>query len=159
MNFINYFNGSQPIEQLEKNKGGYYYLKIEAEIINQFKNKRATRLICTIDEKVTYRCGLNHLGNGDFFIIISTKNLRSLNKKLGESVNYQIEEDPDQLGVAIPEVLEVLLTQEANYKNTFDKMTDGKKRSLIFSLLKMKDIDKQVQFAMNFLDKNQPLIN
>lgn len=60
------FAGQQTIKQLENRKGGYFYLKIDSEIINQFSRKRATRMICTIETKVSYHCGLNHLGDGNF---------------------------------------------------------------------------------------------
>ncbi|MGY5351130.1 DUF1905 domain-containing protein [Wenyingzhuangia sp. IMCC45533] len=130
--------GIQTIKQLEKRKGGYYYLKLDSEIINQFSKKKATRMICTIDEKISYRCGLNHLGDGNFYVIIAGKYLEELNKEIGEEVNYRIDEDPDQLGVEMPEVLTVFLEQDADSKVIFDKLTDGKKRSLIYSFVKLK---------------------
>ena len=119
--------GQQAIKQLEKRKGGYFYLKINAEIINQFSKKRATRMICTINDQISYRCGLNHLGDGNFYVIVAGKYLEELNKKLGEQVNYRIDEDPDQLGVEMPEVLTVFLEQDLESKAIFDKLTDGKK--------------------------------
>lgn len=147
--------GTQTIKQLEKRKGGYFYLKIDAKIINQYSKKRATRMICNIDEKVSYRCGLNHLGDGNFYVIVAGKYLKELNKELGEKVSYRIDEDPDQLGVEIPEVLIVLLEQDSDLKEVFDKLTDGKKRSLIYSFVKLKDIDKQVKKITNFLAEEQ----
>lgn len=147
------FQGKQTIKQLEKRKGGYYYLKLDAEIINQFSNKRATRIICTIDANVSYRCGLNHLGDGNFYVIVAGKYLEKLNKELGEEVDYRIDEDPDQLGVDMPEVLTVFLAQDSDSKAIFDKLTDGKKRSLIYSFVKLKDIDKQVKIINDFLAK------
>jgi hypothetical protein len=145
----------QTIKQLEKRKGGYYYLKISAEIINQFTKKRATRMICTIDNKVSYRCGLNHLGDGNFYIIVAGKYLEKLNKELGEEVNFRIDEDPDQLGVEMPEVLTVFLEQDSDSKAIFGKLTDGKKRSLIYSFVKLKDIDKQIKIIIDFLAKEK----
>lgn len=142
--------GIQTIKQLDKRKGGYYYLKLDSEIINQFIKKRATRMICTIDEKISYRCGLNHLGDGNFYVIVAGKYLEELNKELGEEVNYRIDEDPDQLGVEMPEVLTVFLEQDADSKAIFDKLTDGKKRSLIYSFVKLKDIDKQIRNITEF---------
>ena len=147
------FTGQQTIKQLEKRKGGYFYLKIDSEIINQFRRKRATRMICTLEAKVSYRCGLNHLGDGNFYVIVAGKHLEELNKRLGEEVVYKIEEDPDQLGVEIPEVLTVLLEQDSNSKEIFDKLTDGKKRSLIYSFIRLNDIDKQVKTIIDFLNK------
>jgi hypothetical protein len=156
---MKYFEDEQPIGQLEKIKGGYYYLKIEAEIINQFEKKRHTRMICHLDKKISFRCGLNHLGDGNFFIIVSGKNLEQLNKKLGNTIHFKIEEDPDQLGVEIPEVLIALLEQDEALKMIYDKITDGKKRSLIYSISKTKNIDKQVNEISAFLNKEYISIN
>ncbi|WP_046755908.1 DUF1905 domain-containing protein [Kordia jejudonensis] len=153
------YNGKQSIKQLEKRKGGYYYLKIDSEIIHQFSKKRATRMICTIDDKISYRCGLNHLGDGNFYVIVAGKYLEKLHKELGEEVNYRIDEDPDQLGVEIPEVLTAFLTQDLESKAIFDKLTDGKKRSLIYSFVKIKDIDKKIKIIMEFLHKEQWKMN
>jgi Domain of unknown function (DUF1905) len=155
MNYLQSFENEQNIGQLEKQKGGYFFLTIEAEIVNQFEKKRHTRLVCVLDEKITFRCGLNHLGDGNFFVIVAGKYLEQLNKKVGSLIHFKIEEDTDQLGVDMPEVLSVLLDQDEALKGIFDKITDGKKRSLIYSILKSKDIDKQVQTAIEFLTKEQ----
>jgi len=149
------YQEKQSIKQLEKRKGGYFYLKIDSAIISEFSRKRATRLICTIDYVVSYRCGLNHFGDGNFYVIVAGKYLEKLNKKLGEEVNFRIEEDPDQLGVEIPEVLTVFLEQDLDAKAIYNKLTDGKKRSLIYSFNKLKDIDKQVKIIMDFLSKEK----
>mgnify|MGYP001798348535 FL=1 len=149
------YQGEQTIKQLEKRKGGYYYLRLDADIINQFSRKRATRMICTIDEKVSYLCGLNHLGDGNFFIIVAGKYLNALAKELGDQVHYQIEEDPDQLGVDMPEVLTVFLEQEPELRKVFNKLTDGKKRSLIYQIIKIKDIDMQIRSIRDFLSEQR----
>ncbi len=141
----------QSIEQLEKRQGGYYYLKIEAETVNLFEKKRATRLKCVIDEQVSFSCGLNHLGDGNFYIIVATKHLKTLQKQLGDQVRFEIFEDPNPLGVEIPEVLQVLLEQDTKAKATFDGLTDGKKRSLIYRINPIKDIDKKVQTILSIL--------
>lgn len=155
MNYLTFYTGEQAIGQLEKIKGGYFYLTIEADIINQFERKRHTRLVCHLDEKISHQCGLNHLGDGNFFIIVAGKYLEQLGKKVGSFVHFKIEEDPNPLGVDVPEVLTVLLMQDKNLKDIYDKITDGKKRALIFSIIKIKDIDKQVQGITDFLAKEK----
>lgn len=142
----------QPIRQLEKRKGGYYYLIIPAEEVQQLSRQRATRLIVDIDQKVQLRCGLNHLGDGNFFVIIASRYLKQLQKNLGDTVHFEVSEDPNPLGVDMPEVLSVLLEQDQDAKATFEQLTDGKKRSLIFSIQKIKDVDRQVKKAMDFLE-------
>ncbi len=150
-----HFQFEQHIHQLEKRKGGYYYLKIDASIVNQYEKKRATRLVCTIDEKVSYSCGLNHYGDGNYFIILATKNFKKLGKKAGDLVSFEIYEDPNPLGVEVPEVLQVLLDQDSEAKTTYEAMTDGKKRSLIYTIKPVKDIDKQVQKILTFLEEHR----
>lgn len=145
------FSGKQSIKQLEKRKGGYFYLKIDSKIISQFSKKKATRMICDIDSTVNFRCGLNHLGDGNFYVIVAGKYLKKLNKSLGQQVSYTIKEDPEQLGVDIPEVLIVLLEQDSNLKEIFDNLTDGKKRSLIYGIIRIKDIDKQIKLIIEYL--------
>lgn len=149
-------NGNQTINQLEKRKGGYYYLKIEADFVNQFVKKRHTRFICKLDNIHTFQCGLNHFGDGNFFIILSKKNLKTVNKQLGDTIKFELWEDPNPLGVDIPEVLTVLLEQDELLKEKFDRLTLGKKRSVIFHINKTKDIDKQISNAIeaiNIADK------
>ena len=145
------FSFQQAIKKLEARKGGYFYLTIPAEVVNQYERKRATRLICTIDDKVAYSCGLNHLGNGDFFIIVSTARFKKLKKELGDTVTFTIHPDPNPLGVEVPEVLQVYLAQEPTAKTTYDQLTDGKKRSLIFTIQKVKNVDLQVEKIRAFL--------
>jgi len=146
-----HFKFHQPIQQLEKRKGGYFYFKIDASVVNQFEKKRATRLKCIINDLVEFSCGLNHYGDGNFFIIVATKHLKKLKKELGDNVDFEIYEDPNPLGVEVPEVLEVLLVQDEQLKAIYEKLTDGKKRSLIFSINKVKNIDLQVEKITSFL--------
>jgi len=159
MSYLKSFEDEQNIGQLEKQKGGYFFLKIKAQIINRFEKKRHSRMICVLDKKITFRCGLNHLGDGNFFIIVAGKCLEQLNKKLGSLIHFKIEEDPDQLGVEMPEVLEALLSQDENLKSIFDKITDGKKSSLMYTILKVKDLNKQVQASIEFFNKEQFNLN
>ncbi|RNL54701.1 DUF1905 domain-containing protein [Pedobacter jejuensis] len=148
------YKSEQLIGQLEKRKGGYFYLKIDADIVNQFENKRRTRLICNLDDKISFQCGLNHLGDGNFFIIISTKNLKKIDRQPGETIEFEIKEDPNPLGVDIPEVLEILLEQDKDLNEIFSKLTDGKKRTIIIQTSKIKDIDKQIAKTIELINKN-----
>lgn len=154
---MKHYKSEQTIAQLEKRKGGYFFLKIDAEIVSKFKNKRQTRFLCTIEEKLTFQCGLNHLGDGNFFIILSTKNLQIVGKTLGETIQYELNEDPSPLGVEMPEVLEAILEQDEAIKAIFEALTLGKKRNVIYQINKIKDIDKQVQKAIRIINESTKL--
>lgn len=149
------FTFTQTLGQLDKRKGGYYYLRIDKSIVDQYEKKRATRLQCTLDDEVTYSCGLNPMGDGHFFLIVATRYLKKLKKEAGDTVRFHIVEDPNPLGVEVPEVLTVLLEQDAAAKAIYERMTDGKKRSLIHILGGVKGIDGKVQKALTFLRKEE----
>lgn len=136
--------GEQIVEQLEKIKGGYFFLKVNAETVNRLKYKNKTRLICKLDHKVSFQCGLNHYGDGNFFIIISSRNMKLINRKSGDKIYFEITEDPNPLGAEIPETVSILLEQDDALKEKFNELTDGKKRSILIQINKIKDLDKQV---------------
>ncbi|WP_298424607.1 YdeI/OmpD-associated family protein [uncultured Kordia sp.] len=138
-------------EQTIKKSGSYYHLEVVAEIVNQLEKKHKTRLICTIDDTVSLNCGLNHLGNGNYYIMVAKRYIKALDKDEHDMVSYTLKEDPNPLGVEIPEVLEAFLAQDEDGKSIFDQLTDGRKRTLIFSILRIKNFDKQVQTIQNFL--------
>ena len=141
------YKGTQSLQK----RGSYYHIEVVAEIVNQFKKKRDTRFICTIDNKVIVRCGLNHLGNGNYYIMLAKRYVKEIGKEVRELISYTLEEDPNPLGVEIPEVLEAFLEQDEDGKRIFNQFTDGRKRTLIFSILRIKNIDKQVETIIKFL--------
>jgi hypothetical protein len=149
---MNKYVGEQYIMQLEKRKGGYFYLKINSEIVNQFENKRHTRLICTLENKLSFQCGLNHLGDGNYFIILSSKNLEMIEKQLNDKIIFSLNIDPNPLGVDMPEVLESLLEQDNNLKAKFEKLTLGKQRNIIHQLNKIKNIDLQIKRTIELIN-------
>jgi hypothetical protein len=146
------YKAEATIELLEPRKGGYYFIRILAEMVDKFTSKKQTRLICAIDKTLTFQCGLNHLGDGNFFIILNGKNVKLLNKNVGSKVNVEIIEDPNPLGVEIPEVLLALLEQDDALKKIFDGFTMGKKRSLIHGISRIKDLDKKINTAINLIN-------
>ena len=145
------FQDQQPIEQLEKRKGGYFHVVVPAETVASFPRQRQTRLICTLNKLVRFQCGLNHLGDGNFYIIIGGKHLRSLSLSVGDPVQFSVEEDPDPMGVPMPEVLEALLEQDESLKQMFDGFSDGKKRHVMHAVHRLKDVDKQVQKSIELI--------
>lgn len=154
---VNSYKEEQVIGQLEKRKGGYFYLTIASDIVNQYKNKRHTRFLCTLENSLTFQCGLNHIGDGNFFIILSSSNLNFVQKKLGDKIHFELNEDPNPLGVDMPEILDVLIEQDKELKAIFDNLTLGKKRNIIHQIIKIKDIDKQIQKSIKLIkESTQP---
>lgn len=70
----------------------------------------------------------------------------------GEKVAFEIFEDPDPLGVAVPEVLKALLEQDEVVERIWNKLTDGRKRTICHSTMRIKNIDLQVERALEFFE-------
>ena len=140
------------IQMLDPRKGGYHYLFVDKTIVAQFSKQNKTRLRCKLNDYIFPR-GLNHLGDGNFFIILGKEKIKKSGAVLGENVKFTLQEDPNPLGVEEPEVLTVLLEQDSMAKEQYKQLTDGKKRSLIFSIQKTKKIDLQVQKIFQFLEE------
>ena len=152
------FEFTHRIGLLDKNRGGYCYLQVDAEVINKYENKRHVRLVIEIDEKISWSCGLNHLGDGNFFIIVAKKHLKPLGKKAGDEVYFKIYEDPNPLGVEVPEVLQVLLDQDPEALAIYEGVSDGLKRSLIHYIKPVKDVDLQVKRILETLEKFRQML-
>lgn len=145
------FTNRQPVRQLGRDRGGYYHVVVPATVVDEFPKKRKTRFLCTLEDQLTYPCGLNHLGDGNFFIIISGKRLKQVGKELDDMINFRLVQDPNPLGVEMPEVLTELLVQDDTLNKQFQTLTMGKKRHIIHSINRIKDIDKQVNKAIDMI--------
>jgi len=146
------FESSQYIRKLVPKKGGYFYLWLAAETVEQFSKGKKTRLICLIDGEVPFSCGLNHTGDGNFYVIVASRVMKKLKKQEGDSVTFVLTENPNPLGVEVPEVLLAVLEEEPKLKEQFEGFTDGKKRSLIYSFNRIKNIDRQIEIIYDFME-------
>jgi len=51
----------------------------------------------------------------------------------------------------MPEVLEALLAQDEAFAAQFESLSPGGKRSLIFAMERVKDIDRKIALAYSFM--------
>ena len=149
------FDLTEEIRQFDEHSGGYGYLFVPADVVRQFPKQKKTRLICTIEGEHAFACGLNHLGDGNFFIYVAKARLKALGKRVGERVRFEIHEDPNPLGAEIPEVIEAVLDEDEAARETFEKMTDGRKRTLIHMVNRIKNVDRQIEKIFAFLEEHR----
>lgn len=149
-----HFTFKLEIKQLGKRRGRYHYLEVGSIVVNQFDKKSSTRLICIIDNRETFSSRFANLDDENYYILLSAARLKKINKVLGDMVSLEIFEDPNPLGVSAPEVLEVFLHQDKEANVIYEKLTDSRKRNFIYSILKIKDIDLQLERIIEFF-KNQ----
>ena len=151
---IELYSGTDKIRQLPKRKGGYFYIGLTNEVVQSFPKQKSTRIVCSIDKGLSsFQCGLNHMGDGNFFIIISTKNLKPLQKQVDDQIDFTIFQDPNPLGVDIPESIQALLTQDESLNSQFESLSLGKRRSIIHRVKNIKNIDLQISRTVQLIEE------
>ena len=142
---------TRTLDQLEARRGGYLFLQVPAEEVARLPQGKKTRVIAHLPGGEDLRCGLNHMGDGHFFVIVGKKVAEALGLSLGSEVQFTITPDPDPLGAPIPEAIQVYLDQDSEAKAAWDALTDGKKRNIIFTAGRVKNQDLQVRKTRDIL--------
>src|SRR5688500_4807206 len=88
-----------------------HYLEIPAEVVEQIGTLKI-RLLCTVNQKVTFQCGLMALGQGKAYITLSNKRLKDLKVKQGDEVAVELLKDDSKYGYTMPEELTELFEQD-----------------------------------------------
>lgn len=141
------------IEQIEARMGGYTVVRVLPQHFDPLPSGRKTRILCSLNGSPPWHCGINPLGNGEGYVILSAARLKELGVHLGEFVEMRIEPDLSKYGAPVPEVVEALLEQDDLFARQFEALTPGGKRSLIFALGRIKDIDRKIAFAYAYFDE------
>lgn len=145
------FSLSQNIQKIDTKMGTYHTLIIPKRVVNTFSKKHKSRVRIVLPNSSVISCALKPMNIGDYYVYFSKREMQKLKCKEGDEITFSVMEHPNALGVDIPEVLDVFLEQDMEAKAIYDTLTDGRKRTLVFSILRIKDIDKQIEKIRFFL--------
>ncbi|KNC83471.1 hypothetical protein SARC_04280 [Sphaeroforma arctica JP610] len=123
------------LEALYDRKYGSVYVALSKEGGRRWSQGWKTRLMCRIKgaNSVTMPVGIQHKGDGSFYLIVNQSSFKQLCTSLGSEVSVSLWENPNTLGVDIPATTQTLLDSEnGKYRDLWDKLTDGQKRKLCF---------------------------
>ena len=140
------------LETVDPIRGNYRCVVFEKSIVDSFPQGRKTRIILKLDGCIDVQCGIQPYGDGRYFSMIGRSKLEGYSYEMGQSVSVVVYQDPNTLGISLPEVLSLLLEQDDAMKQVWDKLSDGRKRTLCHKLLRINNNDKQVDMASDFLD-------
>lgn len=138
------------LEEFEHNVWGYHF-PIHETIANGLINGKDRRVICSVNNQVTFHCALMPYPNG-FFILINKPNVKKLNLKTGDKVTLTLEKDTSEYGMPAPESFLTLLNQDDSGSALFHQLTPGKQRNLIYLVSQVKNIDSQINKGLAILD-------
>jgi hypothetical protein len=110
------------------------------------------RILCSINKHNLFHAGFMPDGNGKWFIKLNKEKIKNFKLEVGEIVSVEIKSDTSKYGMELPREFEEVLIQDIEGSNYFEKLTDGKKRSLIFLIAKVKNTDKKITKSLIILD-------
>lgn len=128
-----------------------YHFPVPVEIAESFIEGNNRRVICHINNQYHMQCALMPYSDG-YFILINKDKVKMLGLSLHDSVNLSLEKDHSEYGHEVPESFQMLLDQDTEGNAFFDQLTVGKKRSLIYLVGKVKNINSQLNKGLAILD-------
>jgi len=133
----------------------HHVVCISNDVVANFPKKHRTRVVLRINGQGDIQCGLNTHSSGIRCMMVSKTHMKNLNLMAGEKVAIEIFEDPNPLGVEVPEVLEALIAQDAIIAEVWERLTDGRKRTICHSTKRIKNVDLQVEKALAFFEEER----
>jgi hypothetical protein len=133
LHYLNYIVIEVPPAILELLPG-----KIEKGNYNQ-------RLIITLDNKVSWQCGILAMGEGSGCVTIQTKRLKELGKQLDDEVEVSFTKDESEFGVEIAEELTVYWSQDEEAYRRFMQLKPSMQRYILNYVNTVKSPDKRLE--------------
>lgn len=134
-----------------------HYIEVPAEIVQQFGGKFKVRLLCTINDKLTFQGGLVALGGGTGYISINNKRLKQLGVQSGDEVQVKLEPDESEFGMEIPEELTEIFNQDDEGKRRFDMLPPGKQRYILYFVAGVKSSQLRIDRALLLINNLKQL--
>jgi len=132
---------------------GWHCVSVPDEIGRKFEQQNGTRrVICTLNDTITFQCALIPFGAGGFFIIVNKEKRNKLGITPGDPVAVELKPDESKYGLPMPEELREVLDQDPEGDELFHALTAGKQRSILYFVGKIKDIDKRIRTALIFIE-------
>lgn len=130
-----------------KHLKGMHYLEIPKQVVTKIGGIGAKRLLCNVNQQLTYPAGLVALGEGKAYITISTKRMKELGVAKDDEVKVTLTEDTSEYGIDMPEELAELLKQDSEGKHRFDLLPPSVKRYVLNYVAAVKSQQLRIERA------------
>jgi len=138
---------SSRVEPIDSKVWGHHFLVPDA-VVEYYMSKDIKRLICTVNQSEPYHCALMSKGEGGYFIRLNKEMMKQLKLHVGSEVDAGLVKDESRYGMHLPEEMEVLMDQDPEGTHYFEKLTPGKKRSLLHLIGKPKSSEVRLRKAL-----------
>ena len=144
---------SAQIERFE-GEGHMHFLALPGALADEIRGQGAKRFVITVNDGVTWHCGLLGTGDGRWFVMVSKEKLKQAQTAHGGWVHVDFRVDDSKYGMAVPPDLQEMLEDDPEFLQRFDAMLPGKRRNAIHQIASAKSdatIAKRILKLMNEL--------
>lgn len=113
---------------------------------------KAKRVVCIINDQESFHCAFMPAGNGVYFISLNKEVRKKLGAEEGDLVEAQVVLDTSKYGMPIAEEFEMALVQDPQAESLFNDLTDGKKRTLLHLVNKVKSSDIRIRKSLSIME-------
>lgn len=106
------------------------------------------RVVCTINGQVKYQCALISRGEGIYIIYVNKARMKQLKLKIGDQVQASLVKDDSEYGLPVPEEFLEVMEQDPEAKALWEKLTPGKKRTMLYIIAHPKSSDLKIVRAL-----------
>lgn len=117
---------------------------VPAEIVNRLGSLKG-RYVCTVNESLSFQCGMMAFNEGRGYITLSKARLKKLKIDTSDEIHVKLEPDDSKYGVEMPAELEEWLKQDKEAERRFDQLTPGKQRYLLNYITTVKSPLKRME--------------
>ena len=131
---------------------GMHYLEVPAEVVQQLGGTFKLRLRCTVNQSLTFQCGLVALGGGSGYISLNARRMKELGVRNGSQVQVSLCKDESKYGVEVPAELAELLEQDAEGNLRFQQLTPGRQRYIMQYVASVKSSQLRIDRAIRLIE-------
>lgn len=135
---------------------GMHYLEVPQEVVQQLGTLKI-RLHCTVNQTLTFQCGLMALGEGKAYISISKKRMQQLRLALHDTATVALEKDNSAYGTDMPEELKELLHQDEEGNRRFQLLKPSVQRYVLNHVSAVKSPQLRVDRAITLIENLKTL--
>ena len=98
----------------------WHFLAIPAEHVADVREAGDGRYVITVNDAVTWHCGLLPTGDGRWFVAVSKAKIKAAQTTFGGWVHVDLAVDKSKYGMPIPEDLQDMLDDDPEFLKRFD---------------------------------------
>lgn len=137
------------LQKFDSNLWGHHF-PVPDNIAEQFIDGGNRRVVCRVNSHIEMRCALMRF-HDTWCILLNKGNREKLGVDIDDKIEVELGKDRSEFGMEMPEELEVLLLQDEEGSEIFQKLTQGKQRTLIHIVSKVKNTNSRLNKVLAIL--------